>query len=175
MQNCTRFRFLAAALMVIGILFGVACSPGDPSGSGPPPGAVEVPPDEPMGRILSENITEYRPAGVTYDGKSESRADGYVPTNQVLWTFVGTTDDAVKAAASEMRDAAVTDGWTLDQDFSTGPGPGAGLYSAGLSKDAMRLVIRYVTETYMVAHGRNERTVSASIEYNPAWAHQDEE
>lgn len=152
----------------------LACAPGDRSDPAPPPGAVEVPADEPMDAILNEDITEYRPDGVTYDGKSESRADGYITTNFLLWSFVGSSDDAVATAAQQLRDAAVADGWTLTEDFVASTGDGTGLYSAMLSKGSMRMVIDYLTGAYVSNKEGSERSVTASIEFDPGWAHQDQ-
>lgn len=104
MRTVTPLQRCIAAMSVVVASSVLACAPGDPSDPAPPPGAVEVPADEPMDAILNEHIASYRPDGVTYDGKSESRADGYIPTNLLLWSFVGSSDDAVATAAQQMRD-----------------------------------------------------------------------
>ena len=133
-----RAAFVVAAIA----LWSVACTPPEPN-TGEPPGEV-VRPEAAMDTVLAESIDEVRPSGVTFDQSFESFADGtLVRFNMQRWHYLAPNEPALLAAAAQLRDAAVADGWTLLANYAD---PGAsGKFKATLDKAPMRLTLRYVT------------------------------
>jgi hypothetical protein len=156
----------AIAAAALGLIL-VACSPPD-TNTGEPPGE-KLAPDAPLEAIQNETIDEARPAGVVFGQSFEERADGVqVRFNTQRWDYVAPNEAALIAAANELRSQAVADGWTVLEDY-VDPGR-SGIFTATLTKGAMRLTLRYVTVAGfdIDPDDVNELRLTGEIVYDPS-------
>jgi hypothetical protein len=121
-----------------------------------------------MKQILAEHIDEFRPVGVEFQGATEERANDVERFNTQRWDFIAPNEPTLVAAARAERDAAVADGWTPDGDFDGSAS--SGVFSAGLSKGAMQLTLRYTTAAYFALYPDDEDQFHLSVEllYDPS-------
>jgi hypothetical protein len=133
------------------------------------PNGVTEAPNAPMSSVLGQTIDEARPAGVVFDQSFEQEADGELFTfNTQSWRYVAANEADLVAAANQLRDTAVQQGWTLLYPYANSSG--SGLYTARLAKGQMLLTLRYATTAYFARNPDDvdELSLSADILLDPS-------
>ena len=132
-------------------------------------GAGTVPDSTPMSSVLEQTIDEARPAGVVFDQSFEEEADGELFTfNTQSWNYVAANEADLVAAANQLLDTAVQQGWTLLYPYPDSSA--SGIYSATLAKGQMVLTLRYATTASFVLDpdDEDELRLNAEILLDPS-------
>ena len=132
-------------------------------------GAGTVPDSTPMSSVLEQTIDEARPAGVVFDQSFEEEADGeFFRFNSQSWNYVAANEADLVAAANQLLDTAVQQGWTLLDPYADSSG--SGIYWATLAKGQMVLTLRYATTAFFarIPDDVDELRLSAEILFDPS-------
>ena len=133
------------------------------------PNGVTEAPNAPMSSVLEQTIDEARPAGVVFDQSFEEEADGeFFLFNSQSWNYVAANEADLVAAANQLLDTAVQQGWTLLYPYANSSG--SGIYVARLAKGQMSLTLRYTTTSYFarIPDDVDELSLSAEILIDPS-------
>jgi hypothetical protein len=144
MKQSSHVRRAAVCALVLSTVLGLAaCSAPGTDGS------VDVPeaPDKGLEAVTAEGILTEAPAELTPKESFEEPADGGVARfNTATRTFSAVSEAAAAAAAEELRQAALGDGWTggVFEDPDAG-----GVPAVTLTKGSLVLDISYTTDLYI--------------------------
>ena len=133
------------------------------------PNGVTEAPNAPMSSVLEQTIDEARPAGVVFDQSFEEEADGELfRFNTQSWKYVAANEADLVAAANQLLDTAVQQGWTLLDPYADSSG--SGIYWATLAKGQMLLTLNYATTASFVLDPDDvdELSLSAEILLDPS-------
>jgi hypothetical protein len=110
--------------------------------------ACTVSDSTPMSSVLEQTIDEARPAGVVFDQIFEEEVDGpnSVRVYKQRWSYVAANEADLVAAANQLLDTAVQQGWTSLDPYDDSSA--YGLYTTVLTKGQMFLTLIYTTTAF---------------------------
>ncbi|CAB4544915.1 unannotated protein [freshwater metagenome] len=141
---------------------GVTEAPNEPIG-------VTEAPNAPMSSVLEQTIDEARPAGAVFDQSFEEEADGgLIRFNTQRWKYVAANEADLVAAANQLLDTAVQQGWTLLDPYPDSSA--SGIYTATLAKGQMYLTLDYATTASFARNpdDEDELRLNAEILLDPS-------
>ena len=127
-------------------------------------GACTVSDSTPMSSVLEQTLDEARPTGVVFDQIFEEEVDGpnSVRVYKQRWKYVATNEADLVAAANQLLDTAVQQGWTLLDPYDDSSVPG--FYVTILKKGQMFLMLNYTTTAFFAVLPDDEDELSMEAE-----------